>query len=166
MPFTSADDEAIINLNREQVPNKDSTVTVDPLHTDTVVNQPVVHLDWRLREEDKRTAVRALEICKDYLEQRGAVESELLTDLKGGAHDWPLVPHEGALYTGGHHMGALRISASEDDGIVNPDARMHSVDYLYIAGCRIFPTGGYANPTLTIMAMALRLADHLTTLKS
>jgi choline dehydrogenase-like flavoprotein len=61
-------------------------------------------------------------------------------------------------------MGALRMSAHQDDGIVNPDSRLHSVDNLYIAGCGVFPTGGFANPTLTIVAMALRLADHLKTI--
>ena len=58
-------------------------------------------------------------------------------------------------------MGALRMSASADDGIVNRDSRLHTVDNLYIAGSAVFPTGGYANPTLTIVALALRLADHL-----
>ena len=51
--------------------------------------------------------------------------------------------------------------ATPDDGIVDIHSRLHSVDNLYIAGSAVFPTGGYANPTLTIVALALRLADHL-----
>jgi len=58
-------------------------------------------------------------------------------------------------------MGALRMSKTAEDGIVNPDLRLHGVDNLYIAGCGVFPTSGYANPTLTLVALALRLADHL-----
>ncbi len=46
-------------------------------------------------------------------------------------------------------------------GIVNPDLRLHTVDNLYAAGCAVFPTGGFANPALTLIALALRLADHL-----
>ena len=58
-------------------------------------------------------------------------------------------------------MGALRMSAQPADGIVNPDMKVHTVDNLYIAGSGVYPTGGYTNPTLTIVALALRLADHL-----
>ena len=58
-------------------------------------------------------------------------------------------------------MGALRMSQNASDGIVDPNCRIHTVDNLYIAGCGVYPTSGYANPTLTIVALALRLADHL-----
>jgi len=85
----------------------------------------------------------------------------MITDVSGGADSWTYPPHEGALETGDHHMGALRMSASPEDGIVDVNSRLHSVDNLYIAGSAVFPTGGYANPTLTIVALALRLADHL-----
>jgi choline dehydrogenase-like flavoprotein len=53
------------------------------------------------------------------------------------------------------------MSASPDDGIVDPDCRFHRIRNLYAAGSAVFPTSGYANPTLTIVALALRLADHL-----
>ena len=85
----------------------------------------------------------------------------MITDVSGGADHWTFPPHEGALETGDHHMGALRMSAAPEDGIVDINSRLHRVDNLYIAGSAVFPTGGYANPTLTIVALALRLADHL-----
>ena len=123
--------------------------------------QPVAHVDWRLNDIDKASAVRALEITLDYLGRRGARKQEMITDVSGGADSWTFPPHEGALETGDHHMGALRMSASPEDGIVDVNSRLHGVDNLYIAGSAVFPTGGYANPTLTIVALALRLADHL-----
>jgi choline dehydrogenase-like flavoprotein len=46
-------------------------------------------------------------------------------------------------------------------GVVDPQGRVHGVSNLFISGCSVFPTGGYINPTLTIMALAIRLADHL-----
>ncbi len=159
--FEHADDEAVVNINWEQIPNENSVVTLDPTHRDPVFGQPVTHLDLRLRDEDKRTIVRGLELCEAYLRKRGALDFQLITDLSGGADHWSYSPDEGALTVGDHHMGALRMSSNADDGIVNPDSRMHSVDNLYIAGCAVFPTGGFANPTLTIVALALRLADHL-----
>jgi choline dehydrogenase-like flavoprotein len=58
-------------------------------------------------------------------------------------------------------MGTARMSESTSAGVVDPNGRMHHVDNLYIAGSATFPTCGQANPTLTIVAMALRLAQHL-----
>ena len=58
-------------------------------------------------------------------------------------------------------MGTTRMHADPREGVVDADCRVHAVPNLYIAGSSVFPTGGYANPTLTIVALALRLADHL-----
>ena len=152
---------AVVNLNWEQTPNDDSRVRLDLDRKDPVFGQPVAHVDWRLMETDKRSARRALEITLDYLYRHGAVSHEMITDVTGGAEDWTFPPNEGALETGDHHMGALRMSTAPEDGIVDPNSRLHRVDNLYIAGSAVFPSGGYANPTLTIVALALRLADHL-----
>jgi hypothetical protein len=160
MRFSDAH-EAVVNINWEQLPNENSLIALDANNTDPIFGLPVSYVDWRLLDEDKRTAVRALEICESYLREHGAVDFQLITDLSGGADHWSFLPDEGALATGDHHIGALRMSEDRNHGIVNPDCQMHAVDNLYIAGCSVFPTGGFANPTLTIVAMALRLADHL-----
>jgi choline dehydrogenase-like flavoprotein len=60
-------------------------------------------------------------------------------------------------------MGGTRMSDDPRTGVVDADCRVHGYDNLYVAGSSVFPTGGWANPTLTIIAMALRLADHLDT---
>jgi choline dehydrogenase-like flavoprotein len=159
--FDPAGDEAVVNVNWEQVPNENSVITLNPAQTDPVFGQPVTHLDWRLLDADKRTVIRALDLCRNYLRERGAVDFQVLTDLSGDADRWSFPPDLGELATGDHHMGALRMSSNSGDGIVNRDSRVHSVDNLYIAGCSVFPTSGFANPTLTIVALALRLADHL-----
>ncbi len=152
---------AIVNLNWEQSPDESSRITLNHEQRDRIFGQPVAHIDWRLNETDKRSATRALEISLDYLRRRGASQQKMITDVGGGAEDWTFPPDEGALETGDHHMGALRMSVSPHDGIVNINSRLHSVENLYIAGSAVFPTGGYANPTLTIVALSLRLADHL-----
>ncbi len=159
--FGSDRASALVNLNWEQAPNEASRIRLDLDRVDPIFAQPVAHVDWRLNDADKRSARRALEITLDYLYRHGAVSHEMITDVSGGAEDWTLPPHEGALETGDHHMGALRMSTGPEEGIVDPNSRLHQVDNLYIAGSAVFPTGGYANPTLTIVALALRLADHL-----
>ncbi|HEX5451187.1 MAG TPA: GMC family oxidoreductase, partial [Candidatus Limnocylindrales bacterium] len=61
-----------------------------------------------------------------------------------------------------HHMGTTRMADDPADGVVDRDLKVHGTDNLYVAGSSVFPTGiGYSNPTLTILALALRLADHL-----
>ena len=155
---------AVVNLNWEQVPNEDSRIMLNANQRDPIFGQAVSHVDWRLTEADKRSAVRALEITRDYLRRRGGSRYEMISDVSGTAENWSLPPAVGALETGDHHMGALRMSASPVDGIVDVNSRLHRVDNLYIAGSAVFPTGGYANPTLTIVALALRLADHLKTI--
>ena len=58
-------------------------------------------------------------------------------------------------------MGTTRMHDDPQQGVVNADCRMHGVGNLFIAGPSVFPTGGYANPVLTIIALSVRLADHL-----
>ncbi len=159
--FRDEGSSAIVNLNWEQTPNENSRITLDRRRVDPIFGQPLAHIDWRLSDTDKQSAVRALEITLAYLRDHGVVRQEMITDVSGGADCWTFPPHVGALETGDHHMGALRMSTAPEDGIVDINSRLHRVDNLYIAGSAVFPTGGYANPTLTIVALALRLADHL-----
>jgi choline dehydrogenase-like flavoprotein len=61
-----------------------------------------------------------------------------------------------------HHMGTTRMDPSEKRGVVDANCKVHGIRNLYIAGSSVFTTSGSANPTLTIIALALRLADHLS----
>ena len=63
----------------------------------------------------------------------------------------------------GHHMGTTRMSESPKSGVVDANCCVHGIANLYIASSSVFPTCGFANPTLTILALALRLADHIRT---
>ncbi len=60
----------------------------------------------------------------------------------------------------GHHMGTTRMAADPSQGVVNRDCRVHGVANLFVASSSVFPTSSQANPTLTIVALAIRLADH------
>ena len=79
----------------------------------------------------------------------------------GEMHEQAHEDGEPLLLVWGHHMGTTRMSTAPTHGVVDPDCRVHGVPNLYMAGSSVFPTGGAANPTLTIVALALRLADHL-----
>ncbi len=60
-----------------------------------------------------------------------------------------------------HHLGTTRMHDDPRQGVVDRDCRVHGIDNLYIAGSSVFPTAGTGTPTMMIIAMALRLADHL-----
>ena len=86
--------------------------------------------------------------------------------LRGTGRVWLPAPSEvdeweKRIVGGPHHMGTTKMSATPQTGVVDPDCRVHGLGNLYVAGSSVFPTSGYANPTLTLIALAYRLADHL-----
>ena len=70
------------------------------------------------------------------------------------------MPPEGT-HGGYHHMGTTRMHSDPKRGVVDRNCGVHGIDNLFIAGPSVFPTGGYANPVLTTLALSLRLADHV-----
>jgi choline dehydrogenase-like flavoprotein len=62
---------------------------------------------------------------------------------------------------GNHHLGTTRMHDDPKQGVVNADGQVHGVSNLYVAGSSVFPTYGASNPTLNLIALTLRLADHL-----
>jgi choline dehydrogenase-like flavoprotein len=136
-----------INFNWEQLPNPDSTVTLDSKR-DYLFGDPLVRVDWQLTRTDILTIERGLDLTFGVLSQLGYAAPPLEKDVRV---DRP----------GDHHMGTTRMSPGPATGVVNANCRMHHVDNLYVASSSVFSTGGFANPTLTIVALALRLANHL-----
>jgi choline dehydrogenase-like flavoprotein len=63
--------------------------------------------------------------------------------------------------TSWHQLGTTRMAEAPGMGVCDPQGRVHGTRSLYMAGASLFPTGGRANPTLTAVALSLRLADHL-----
>ena len=136
----------------ETVPNRDSRVTLtDELDA---YGQPKVRLDWRLSDMDKQTFLQTESAIGRALGASGQGRLLQPSDLENA--DWG-----NGLNHGWHHMGTTRMHDSPEFGVVDKDCKIHGVDNLYIAGSSVFPTYGYANPTLTIVALAVRLADKL-----
>jgi choline dehydrogenase-like flavoprotein len=140
----------MLNHMTEQAPNPDSRVTLsDELDA---LGQRRVKLDWRLTPADIRSIVRAQRILDEELKRAGLGHLEI--DLKNDA-----IPPD--VFGGWHHMGTTRMHRDPRKGVVNEDSRVHGIHNLFVAGPSVFPTGGYANPTLTIAALSIRLADHV-----
>ncbi|WP_332814707.1 GMC family oxidoreductase [Ramlibacter sp.] len=111
-------------------------------------------VDWRYCRGDIESIARTLDLLAAELARTGVGRFEydpatLEQDLlRYGAY-------------GGHHVGTARMGADPRTSVVDADCKLHSVDNLYVAGSAVFPTSSQANPTLTIVALSLRLADRL-----
>jgi choline dehydrogenase-like flavoprotein len=136
----------------ETTPNPDSRVTLSELRDPFGV--PRVRVDWRVNTEDQRGLARLYEIMRAEFARLdlGCLVEDPARDHEG----WPV-----SMTSGMHHMGTTRMHDDPKHGVVDSDCRVHSLGNLYVAGSSVFPTGGVANPTLTIVALAIRLAEHL-----
>lgn len=134
----------------EQIPNPQSRITLGPERDRFGQNR--VQLNWKITPQDIRSAVRTQEIIGAEMERAGL--GRFIQHLRDETPPWNT---EG----GYHHMGTTRMDSNPKHGVVDADCRLHGVHNLFIAGPSVFPTGGYANPVLTIVALAVRLADHI-----
>lgn len=144
----------------EQAPNPESRILLSAERD--ALGQPRADLAWRLSEIDKHSSrVLARTLDAEFRRLgRGAVEPSAWLDDPDP--QWPVDPTVGNHPIAGyHHIGGTRMSAHPRCGVVDADCRVHGYENLYVAGSSVFATSGWANPTLTIVALALRLAEHL-----
>jgi choline dehydrogenase-like flavoprotein len=139
----------------EQAPNPDSRVTLSDKHD--ALGQRKVCVDWRLTSLDQRTYRTAATLFNTRLADacQGRYEPESWLEEDGA------VPH---VRTTAHHMGTTRMADDPYQGVVDRHCRVHGIANLHIAGGSVFPTGGWAFPTFTIVALSLRLAEQLRVL--
>ncbi len=139
-------------VRAEQVPNPESRVTLSGERD--ALGLPRVRLDWRLTEADFRAIWDNAGRFDHALRMAGV--GRLVLPAGGFEGPW-----RSTVYTHSHHMGTIRMSQDPARGVVDGNCRVQETANLYVAGSAVFPTGGYANPNLTIVQLTLRLADHL-----
>ncbi|MNY38582.1 6'''-hydroxyparomomycin C oxidase [compost metagenome] len=137
----------------EPVPNRQSRVTLSANVDALGLKQAVV--DWRLTDQDRDNFQRQTQLVLDGLSQMGVVQPSA-----GGRVPEAIWPDD--VMGCWHHMGTTRMSEDPARGVVNADCRVHGLHNLYIAGSSVFPTVGSDSPTITIVALALRLADRIS----
>jgi choline dehydrogenase-like flavoprotein len=135
----------------EQAPNSQNRVTLG--NAVDRLGQRKAELHWRWSAIDLRSIRRAQEILREEFERHQLGEFAGQHELDGGEAPRFVSPH--------HHLGTTRMHSNPRQGVVDPNCQVYGVANLYVAGSSVFPTGGFANPTLTIIALALRLSYHL-----
>lgn len=144
-----------LEVQGEQVPHPDSRVMLaEGADSLDALGMPKLRIDWRYQPQDIDSLARTLGLIASELARRGAgrltIDAHRLEEdfLRYGAY-------------GGHHLGTARMGTDPRRSVVDPQGRVHGLANLFITGGAVFPTCGQANPTLTILALALRLAGHL-----
>src|SRR5258708_938346 len=141
-----------LNCTSEQMPNPDSRIGLGK-DLDVFGLRKVV-VDWQLTAEDKRGMATWNRLLGAELGRGGF--GRLRSTVPEDNSEWP-----SDMRGDQHHMGTTRMQRDPNMGVVDENCRVHGAANLYVAGSSVFPTGGTFNPTLTIVALALRLADHV-----
>jgi choline dehydrogenase-like flavoprotein len=118
---------------------------------------PRVRINWAPSELELRTIEFFAQTLADYFEASGlgTINIDMLRCLNNPAEFSELV------HPAFHHIGATRMHQDPAQGVVDPDCRVHGMTNLWIGSSSVFPTSGFSNPTMTIVALCLRLADRL-----
>ncbi len=135
----------------EQQPNPQSRISLGPKRDRLGMREVVV--DWQLVPEDKLKAAETLKLLALEVGRTGFGRLHPLLTEDG---PWP-----DGFYGDAHQMGTTRMNRDPKLGVVDENCRVHAMANLYVAGSSVFPNTGANNPTLTIVALALRLADHV-----
>lgn len=117
---------------------------------------PRLNLHWQKTDLDRRTARVSAELFGSYIARSNLGRLRLepwLTD----SLDFPTTDSLG----GNHHMGGTRMAHTPARGIVDRNCQVFGQENLFVAGSSVFPSGGHANPTMTIVQLSLRLGDFL-----
>ncbi len=147
-------------LRAEQAPNPDSRVTLSRDHDAIGMERAV--LDWRTSAADVDSARGLVSALAREVARLGMGKVEIARWLSDPASRWVTDPLISAHPIGGyHHMGTTRMSADPRRGVTDAYGRVHGIANLHVAGSSLFATSGWANPTLTIIALALRTADSI-----
>ena len=164
--FISGKKKFYIISRIEQVPNSKSKVYLSENKNDFGNYLPV--LDWNMKKQDLETLFVNFNEIKSKIENNKLAEIypfdfiKKIENIKNDTtvKEWNKILKK-EVFGVGHHMGTTRMGLDKDFSVVDKNLKVHEIDNLYCAGSSVFPTCGFINPTLTIVALSLRLADHL-----
>jgi choline dehydrogenase-like flavoprotein len=145
-----APQEITLGFLSEQAPNRESRVTLGSLKD--ALGVPQAQLDWRIGDLELDSMLALAGLLGETAGGRKLGRARVLATRDELLHN---------IGFGCHHMGTTRMSGDPTRGVVDTNCQVHGVDNLFVAGSSVFPTSGAANPTYTILALALRLAEYL-----
>jgi choline dehydrogenase-like flavoprotein len=137
----------------EQRPDPDSRITLSETKDELGVAR--AKINWKIDRDARRSLARLGQQMAREFDRVGLPLPTLDAWVEQNSLD------DAAIIDMAHTMGTTRMADDPKQGVVDRNCRVHGVGGLYVAGASVFPTGGHANPTLMILALAIRLSDHL-----
>ncbi|MDR6788491.1 choline dehydrogenase-like flavoprotein [Sphingomonas sp. BE138] len=141
-----------LDLNGEQEPHPDSRVLLGDERDAAGMRRAVI--EWRCTEADRARMIAGVRVIAAAVNRSGAAT---ITLDDADAQAW----RDNPVPVGGHHIGTARMAASAAEGVCDANAELFGTRGVFVAGAAAFPTSSFANPTLTLLALTLRLAAHL-----
>ncbi|WP_185968409.1 GMC oxidoreductase [Paracoccus sp. M683] len=138
----------------EQELDPDSRVTLSS--RTNRLGQPIAKIDWRISDREFRTARAMAGMFHAETDRLGLAPPARPDWLDGDFDDWSQ-----GLTDLAHPSCTTRMSDDPATGVVDANCKLHGVEGVYVAGSSVFSTPGHMNPTQTILALGIRLADHL-----
>jgi choline dehydrogenase-like flavoprotein len=144
-----------LNTRLEQAPNRNSRVTIGPEKDELGV--PRANLHWELTALDKRSVRKIHQLIGQQVGIARFGRVKLMEFLRDKNDD----KFPNSTNGGWHHMGTTRMSKDPKKGVVNVNCQVHGISNLFIAGSACYATSGAPNPTLTLVALSLRLSNYI-----
>jgi choline dehydrogenase-like flavoprotein len=138
------------NFYHELIPEHESRVTLSD--TKDIFGQLQTKADWVLNEHEPENFRKLADLFKTSVTAKGGGPVQI--------GSWAAIQNR--MVYNGHHIGTTRMAATEDEGVVDRNLQLFGVDNLYVAGSSVWASAGISNPTFSIVAFSIRLADHLT----
>lgn len=142
-----------IDVIAEQPPMRENRIVLS--ENKDALGVPLARVEWKIGDPERRSIISLSQKFAAAMENAGLPAPVL--------DDWVVSdrPEAGVIIDMAHSMGGTRMSVDPETGVVDPDCKVHGVENLFVAGSSVFPTSSHVNPTLTIAALSIRLADHL-----
>ena len=136
----------------EQTPDRNNRITLGEKKDPYNIRR--ININWKVSEEDKRSSWKALDVLAREVGKLSIGRLRVLKERESRV--WA-----SQLGFGHHHIGTTRMANSPKQGVVNANLKVFGSNNLYLGGSSVFPTGGHVPPTLTLVALSIRLANHI-----
>jgi hypothetical protein len=148
----NADNKLVLMIEQEPITSSQIGLSI----MNDAFGIPKAKISWNISYKTWETVLGVSGILKTEIERLGLGEVKLYEHIKPHNENWA-----DTLSDVNHHMGGCRMSAAPEGGVVNENLQVWGIPNLFVCSCAVFPTASHSNPTLTMLALGMRLSEYL-----